>query len=215
MSTTNYPVEIVPLDSLKAHPRNYRTHPADQIAHLQKSIKDNGQYRNIVIAQDGTILAGHGVAQAMREMGKTEVAVYRLNIQPTDPRALKVLAGDNEIAHLGEINDRALSELLREVKEVDIDGLIGTGYDEMMLANLVFVSRAEGEIKDHNEAAHWVGLPDYDPGQRPEKMIVSFESEADRQDFARRLGITLTEKMKSMWWPMKDKEDISSLRVEG
>ena len=57
-------LELLPLAELRPHPRNDGTHPPDELAHLKASITTHGVYRNVVIAQDGTILAGHGVIQA-------------------------------------------------------------------------------------------------------------------------------------------------------
>lgn len=48
--------EIVSIESLSPHPRNYRGHPEDQIEHLVQSIRENGCYRNIVVARDRSIL---------------------------------------------------------------------------------------------------------------------------------------------------------------
>lgn len=208
-------LESVPVASLSPHPRNYRSHPADQIQHLIESIREHGFYRNIVVARDGTILAGHGVVQAAQKMGLATVPVIRLDIDKNDPRALKVLTGDNEIAHLGEIDDRALSELLKEIKDYDITGLRGTGYDEKMLANLVFVTRPKSEVKDFNAAAEWVGMPEYTLEEEPLKITVSFRNEKDRAEFGRLLGISITEKTKATWWPPKDREDLASLRFKG
>ncbi len=127
-------LEDVSLDTLKSHPRNYRAHPDDEIEHLMESIRSNGVYRNVVIAQDGTILAGHGVVTAARRLGLETLPVYRTSYGPDDLRAIKLLVSDNEISHLAMSDDRALTELLRELKEADID-LLGTGYDDMMLAS--------------------------------------------------------------------------------
>jgi hypothetical protein len=215
LAQPDFRLETVTVSGLRPHPRNYRAHPDDQIDHLVESIREHGLYRNIVIARDGTILAGHGVVQAARKMGLESVPVYRLDLGPDDPRALKVLAGDNEIGHLGEIDDRALSEMLKEIKDTDLTGLLGTGYDEMMLTNLLFVTRPASEIQDFNEAAEWVGMPEYDAGQLPLKVVVSFRNEEDRLEFARILGLTFTEKTRSTWWPARDREDVSSLRYEG
>jgi hypothetical protein len=80
-----------------------------------------------------------------------------------------------------------------------------------VLANLVMVTRPAVEIADLDAAAQWVGLPEYEGLDTPLKIIVSFENDNDRQDFARRLNITLTEKTKSIWWPPREQEDPSSL----
>ena len=135
-------VEQIPIADLKPHPRNYRQHPADQIEHIKASITDHGLYRNVVIARDGTILAGHGVVLASREMGLKTVPVIRVDLDPDDPKAIKILTGDNGISHLGEVDDRLLTELLKGLQET-AGGLLGTGYDDAMLANLIFVTRPQ------------------------------------------------------------------------
>jgi hypothetical protein len=209
---------LVDLALLKSHPRNYNSHPDDQLDHIIQSIKEHRVYRNIVAANDYTILAGHGVVKALKKMGRMQAPVVMLDIDPSSPAALKILTGDNEISHLSEKNDRLLSELLKEIKDSDIEGLLGTGYDEMMLANLVLVTRPESEIKDINEAAEWVGMPDYDEGEETLKVVVSFRNETDRESFIELLENPSLSgrngKTWSLWWPPKQKDDLSSVRFE-
>jgi hypothetical protein len=213
------PPVAVPLADLKPHPRNYREHPADQVQHIAESIRANGFYRNIVAARDLTILAGHGVAKAAGYLGMESVPVVRLDLDPEDPRALKVLTGDNEIEHLAEQDDRLLSELLKEISQTDAGGLLGTGYDEMMLANLAFVSRPASEVKDFDEAAAWAGMPSYDEGGGPAfKLIVTFPTEADRERFAAEKDVRIDKHEGKTWttrWPFTEREDLASLRFEG
>jgi ParB-like chromosome segregation protein Spo0J len=111
--------EVVAIADLKPHPKNYRAHPPDQLAHIAQSIREHGVYRNIVIARDGTVLAGHGVLEALKQLESTHATVVRLDIGPDDPRAIKVLTGDNEIGRLAEIDDRVLSELLSGLKALE------------------------------------------------------------------------------------------------
>ncbi len=208
-------IEVVPIDAVKPHPRNYQGHPDDEIEHIIESIKANGLYRNVVIARDGTLLAGHGVVQAARKMGLKEIPVVRLDLSPYEPKALKVLTGDNEISHLAERDDRLLSELLKEINEQDVSGLLGTGYDGMMLANLVMVTRHEHEIADINEAAEWVGLPDYEPKIEPLKLTISFENEEARDQFVEETGLQVVKrdnKTWSTWWPAREAFDAASAR---
>jgi hypothetical protein len=209
-------LEEVALDQLKPHPRNYRVHPDDELAHLMESIRSNGVYRNIVIAQDGTILAGHGVMLAAQKLGLSSIPVYRTEYSPDDPRALKLLVSDNEIAHLVESDDRVLTELLRELKESELD-LLGTGYDEMMLANLFYVTRPASEIADLDAAAQWVGMPEYGEADARLEIIVCFTCEEDRQEFCRRLGLNAAAiptvgTGRSIWWPKKMSDDIKAVR---
>lgn len=214
---SQYQSEQISIEDIKPHPRNYREHSDDQLEHLISSIEQHGFYRNIVISKDNFILAGHGVVQASRRMGLEQLPVVRIDANHDEPQAIKVLTGDNEIGRLAGVDDRMLSELLKEVKEYDTVGLMGTGYDGMMLANLVMVTRPSGEIKDINEAAEWVGMPDYTPKDEEIKVIVSFRNEADRLDFVQSTGLDEGKegsKTWSSWYPPKEMEDLKSVKYD-
>ena len=205
------------IDDLTPHPKNYREHPEDQLVHIIKSIEEHGFYRNIVIAKDNVILAGHGVVKASKRMGLTTVPVIKLDIDSNGPKALKVLAGDNELGRLAEVNDRALSEILKEIMEVDVVGLLGTGYDEMMLANLAMVTRPAKEIKNINEAAEWLGMPDYEPTEVPYKISINFRNIEDRTQFLALSGLEMTDsESKTLigWFPPKEREDKASVKYD-
>jgi hypothetical protein len=211
------PLETVPIDRLKIHPRNYRQHPPDQLLHIVRSIEEHGVYRNVVVAVDYTILAGHGVVKALTQMGRAEVTVFRLPVAPDSVQALKLLAGDNEIGHLAEVDDRLFTEILKEVK--DLGELLGTGYDELMLANLIYVTRPESEIKDLDEAAAWAeaGMPEFGNGALPFKLVISFRSEADRVEFTDKYELRILKREAATWatwWPYREPEDASALRFE-
>lgn len=216
-----YETEIVPIAELKPHPRNYRNHGDDQLNHIVESIQEHGVYRNVVIARDGTILAGHGVVLAARKTGMTAVPVIRLDVASDDPRALKVLTGDNEISRLAYIDDRVLTEILKEIKDQDVIGLLGTGYDEQMLAALAFVTRDQKEIADFDAAAEWVGMPEYDVGPKRLTLVVSFGSQEDRLDLLSKLGLDISDvrvmkgsNMYSLRWPPVEIVDLQSVRLE-
>lgn len=154
----------------------------------------------------------------IRRATDPEIVVVRLDVDPDDPRALRVLAGDNYVSHLAEDDERALTEMLRELK--DSVGLEGTGFDEMMLANLVMVTRNASEIHGVDAAAEWVGMPDFDPGENAIILSIQFRSEADREEFMRRTEVELTRRGAKgtwgAWWPKTGdgREDLESLRWE-
>jgi hypothetical protein len=212
---------MTPLADLKPHPRNYKTHPPDQLAHIEASIREHGFYRNIVVARDGTILAGHGVVEASTKMGLTEVPVIRLDIGPDDPAALKVITGDNEIGRRAEVDDRALTELLKDIGEQD--DLLGTGFDEAMLANLLFVTRPQSEIEDMDAAAEWAGagMPDYSvQGEKKYKAMLAFDTEEERAKFLELVGAEKAVNCKkglvlSFQYPFRyQRNDWSSVKFE-
>lgn len=217
-STKTFNTKSVKISDLKPHPRNYRQHPEDQIQHLVQSITEHGLYRNIIAARDMTILAGHGVVEACKKIGLTEVPIFLVDVESESPAALKILTGDNEISHLGEINDRTLTELLKDIKSLDVNGLLGTGYDERMLASLVMVTRPTSEIANINEAADWVGMPEYDEGCDVFKVSISFESKEKRDEFFEMLKAKhingRDSKCASMRWPDTPEDDPSSVMFE-
>ena len=207
-------IEQVNIDTIKPHPRNYKNHPADQLEHLKKSIVDNGIYRNVIVASDNTILAGHGVVTAARSLGLTSIPILRLPIHSTHINAIKLLAADNEVSHLGEVDDRALTEILKEI--MDTADLLGTGYDDKMLANLLYVTRDANEIASVDHAAEWVGMPEYEAAEDPDRIIVMFENMTDKAKFCDLLGFPVSDKKRdSQWYPFRERQDLSSVRVEG
>jgi len=214
-----FDIEVVPLSELKDHPRNYRAHPEDQIAHLIASIEQDGVYKNVVVARDGTILAGHGVIRALREMGREMVPIHRLDLDPNDSQALKILAGDNEIGNLAEIDDRVLTNLLKDVKDTADDGLLGTGYDSMMLSALVMVSRPASEITDFDAAAEWVGMPESSTGTLQFQVRITCATEADRNFLLDKLGLKLKDVRKygksntlGFSWPLRKDDNVISVQ---
>ena len=204
------------IELLKPHPRNYKTHPEDQVKHIAESLRQHGFYRNVIVARDNTILGGHGVIIAAKSLGWTKAPVMRVDLAPDDPLAMKILAGDNELGRFAESDDRLLSEILREINNGA--GLLGTGYDEAMLANLAMVTRHANEIQNFDAAAEWVGMPDYDPGGKMFKLIITFENEEDRKRYVKETKLTITvtkgEVTWSTHWPYNGEEDVVSLRFD-
>ena len=211
-----YQVRRVSFENVKPHPRNYRTHPEDQLDHLCESICENGMYRNVIISRDGTILAGHGLVLACQRLGLRKIPVLILDIDPDSPKALKLLAGDNEVTHLGEVDDRLLSEVLKEI--LSTEPLLGTGYDEQMLANLLYVTRPSDEIKNKSAAEQWVGMPDYQDETEDIVLAVSFDSEEDRERFLEVAGIKTVHNKRyskwATWWPERERDDVVSVKFK-
>lgn len=212
--------EVVGIGLLTPHPRNYQGHPDDQLLHLGASLKQHGFYRNVVCARDLTILAGHGIVEAAKRVGLTEVPIFRLDLDPASPRALKILAADNELGRFADRDDRALTEILKQIRDQDESALLGTGYDDRTLAALLMVTRPASEIKSINEAAEWVGMPEYDEGGTPIRVIITFATKEDREKFVKDTELRIVKVLAAggdSWsarWPTVVNEDAFSLRFE-
>jgi len=153
-----------PIKKFKLHKRNYNAHPPEQLEHIKASLMKDGQYKNIVCAKDMTVLAGHGVLQAAKELGWSKLKAAVLPISPRSPVALQILAGDNEIAKLAEVNSKELYAILSELNQLNEDsGLLGTGYN---LDSLELLSREELGLSDAYTKK--VTAPVYKPkGKKP------------------------------------------------
>ncbi len=210
-----YPVEMTDVERLKPHPRNYRGHPENQIAHIIASLKEHGFYRNVVLARDGTILAGHGVVLAAKRIGLSRLPAIWLPLDPDDVRALKVLATDNELGRFAEDDDRLLSDLLREIRDDDPMALFGTGYDDTMLAALVMNTRPASEIADIDEASEWAGMPEYETEKDRHRLVLCFDSNEDKEKLIKKLRLTISKKTgmtATAWWPPRDRADLAAVK---
>ena len=223
-SKKNKVFEIVHLkiSELKPHPDNYRKHPQDQLDHIIQSLKETGVYKNIVVTKCKTILAGHGVVEAHKFLKLETVPAVVLDIDPMSKIAKKILTGDNEIAKLGEVDDRMLTDTLKSLYQSDKEnGLLGTGFNADQLANLVFVTRPESEIKDFNAALAWVGLPTFENRDKDDKLItltITFDDEEGRTAFCEKINLRIKSKSGNYKWsttyPYKERNDLQNVKFK-
>lgn len=145
---SDFNIETVAIDSLRPHPRNYRAHPQAQIEHLEASLREYGWARNVVVASDGVILAGHGVVEAARRRGETTVPVHRLALKSSDPKAEKFMVLENEVSRLAQDDDGQLAALLADIQRTE--GLDGTGWDDHGLDDLIGQIAADGQVPNYD-----------------------------------------------------------------
>ena len=209
-----------PLDWFTDNPDNYRAHPADQQAVLQRSLRKFGVVKNVVARPDGTILCGHGIIAAAKAEGLADFPV--VIFEGTDAEAKALLITDNEISTMAMDDDRALTNLLKDLQDIDPELLEVTGFDSMKLAALVLVTRREDEIPDFDAALHWTGMPEVEERQCKTgvELIVRFETEEQRQEFMERNQLrnlsTGAEKRSgatmSAWYPARPRDNPGSSR---
>jgi DNA modification methylase len=140
-------VEYRPLDLLIPYASNARTHSDAQVAEIAGSIRAFGFTNPALIAEDGTLIAGHGRVLAARKLGMTEVPTIVLHgLTETQRRAL-VLA-DNRIALNAGWDQQLLALELHDLQEAGFDlGL--TGFDAGELRSLMDDGPATG-LTDEN-----------------------------------------------------------------
>lgn len=130
------------IEELKINPDNTRTHGKVQIKEFIRSIQQFGVIRPIVADENGVILCGNGLYEALKEMGKTEVDVL-IKEGLTEKEKKKLLLADNKIFALGVDNFDAIDNLLQSLNgDFDIPG-----YDADDLESLYGQSSLE-DVKD-------------------------------------------------------------------
>jgi hypothetical protein len=214
-----HPAERVSIERLQEHPRNYRSHPPEQLAEIQASLTQHGQYRNVVCAEDYTVLAGHGVKQAAEELGWTELSVVRLGIAADSAAALKVLVADNYIAKGALDADTEMMAILNVLEEEG--DLTGSGFNQQQKRALQIVIAPPDNLHKEDAAAEWAATfgedLQYEEGARAIRLVVQFDSEEARDQFIEQQEFIITSKAKqtwSTWWPPRQKKDIGSVQWE-
>ena len=84
-------VSYVPIDELRQTPRRVRRAHAEQIARIRASIEKYGVCQPVLISKDRTIVHGHGVVEAARAAGLTEIPVIFVeHLSPAELRLLSI-----------------------------------------------------------------------------------------------------------------------------
>ncbi len=120
--------KIVPCVELIMNPKNPNTHPASQIELLGKIISKTGWRGLITVSnQSGFIVKGHGRLEAAFKAGMEKAPV---GYQDYESEAIEHadMVADNRLAELAVRDNDKLSELLSELKVLDIDMEL-TAYD--------------------------------------------------------------------------------------
>jgi DNA modification methylase len=143
-------VERWPIERLKPHPRNARKHSAAQIEQLCASVAEHGVTRPIVVDEDGTVLAGHGLRLALVRFGVAEVPVIVARGW-SDARKRAFLLRDNKIADNAGWDKELLGLELAELGELPDVNLSDIGFSVAELDRLIPKLEREG-LTDPNAA---------------------------------------------------------------
>jgi len=133
------PDETVDVAQLRFDPKNARIHPKANLDVLEKSLTTTGAGRSILLANDGTILAGNATVEVAAQVGLHRVrvvesdgteliAVKRTDIvDGDDPRGVQAGLYDNYSAELAEWDTERLAAF-REVDEYELAEIFSTGF---------------------------------------------------------------------------------------
>lgn len=204
MTTLNIVYKDV--ESLIPYENNSRTHSEFQIKQIIESIQEFGFTNPILLDGENGVIAGHGRLQAAKELGIEQVPTIELSHLTPEQKSAYVIA-DNKLAlNAGWDRDLLVFEMQRLQDAGYNLGL--TGFNDAEISQF-FID--DDHPVDHNE--EWKGMPEYNnTDQTPYRTIlVHFESEVFVKEFERVMKQSLTEKTKFIWFPEKQRLDMSSI----
>jgi hypothetical protein len=150
-----------------------------------------------------TILGGNMRWKASKEAGLKDVWIIQAD-NLTDAKKKEFIIKDN--VNYGEWNWDILANEWN-TSELDDWGMdIWKNFDDMVQT-----------VNASNENDEWVGMPEFQSKDDTLKLIVHFENEQDREEFAQKHNIELTIKGKTTWsttYPYSARNDLSSLSYE-
>ena len=111
---------LVPIDALRADPRNPRKHSRIQVRAIARSIDAFGFNAPILVDKANQIVAGHGRFEAAQLLGLESIPVISLD-HLTEAQARAYLLADNKLAERSSWDDASLALQLKELSELALD----------------------------------------------------------------------------------------------
>ncbi|EPI52114.1 site-specific DNA-methyltransferase [Gardnerella pickettii] len=125
---------LADVSELIPYVRNARTHSEAQVAQIAASIREFGFLSPILVAEDNTILAGHGRIAAALKLGLKKVPCVKENhLTETQKRAY--IIADNKLSLNAGWDNELLAVELSELEGADFN-LDLLGFDEAELSSI-------------------------------------------------------------------------------
>ena len=123
--------EYLATSSLAPMPGAPREHPKSQIRALTKSFEAFGQVLPILIDADGRIISGAAQWEVAKRLGMAEVMVIRIEYL-SEPQIKALMVGLNRLGDLSKWNEQALSTILLDLHQLDLDfDIEASGFTEI------------------------------------------------------------------------------------
>ena len=136
---------LADVEELIPYARNARTHSSAQITQIAASIKELGFLAPIVIAEDNTILCGHGRFYAAQKLGLKKIPCVKES-HLTEAQKRAYIIADNKLSINAGWDDELLAVELSDLQGEGVDLSI-TGFDEKELADL-FDDKSKSDVED-------------------------------------------------------------------
>ena len=159
-------VEMWQVADLAPYAKNARQHPPEQIDQIAASMERFGFTIPMLVAEDGTIIAGHGRLMAAAQLGLAEVPVMVARGWSEEDRRLYTLA-DNRLAEIAEWDPEMLRIEIGELRaDFGIEDMSLIGFSAEDLADILpeALLDATGGLTDPDDVPEVPETPVTRPG---------------------------------------------------
>lgn len=192
-------IERRPLASLKPYLANARLHSPEQIEQLANSIRQWGWTMPVLVDEQGVLIAGHARTRAATLLNLPDIPVMVARGWSPDQIRAYVIA-DNKLAMNADWSQELLIKEVGELAASSFDVTL-LGFGE---AELVHLLEPDREFDPNRE---WGGMPAFDQDDLMawRSIVVHFKDQSGVDDFANRMGQTVTDKTKYLWHPEEER----------
>ena len=115
-------VIVKKLADLKPMEKNIRRHSPKQITEYVRSLKMFGQVKPLVVDENGIILIGNGLYEALLSMGEEKADCYVMT-GLSEKEKKKLMLADNRVYELGMTDTDVFDEIIKSLEgDVDVPG---------------------------------------------------------------------------------------------
>jgi len=156
------PKLAVSYDEPRRAPRRVRRAEAPQVARIRASIEKFGVCQPVLISKDRTIVHGHGVVEAARATGLTEIPVIFVeHLSPTEQRLLSITL--NRLGETGRWDEEALRIEFAELIDLGED-VVASGFETAEIDFLLLDDESDDGVGELDPALVAAGRAISRPG---------------------------------------------------
>lgn len=184
---------------------NPRELTPDQHQQLKDSLTGFGMVDPVIVNthkdRKDIIVGGHQRTKVWLEMGNKEIPTVEVSLTLKKERELNIRLNKNS----GQWYEQALTEHFNTEELIEW-GFKGEELQSFDKTNLV-----------NSEGDEWIGMPDFETKENALKIIINFENEEDRENFANKYKLKFLQKYSSAWstWhPYKEQRDRGAVEYQ-
>jgi hypothetical protein len=197
-----------PASAFNFNPLNYRRHGEAQRQALRQMLGGIGWVQSVIEnKRTGNLIDGHArIEEALRDDPKQRVPFVQVDLTAAEEKA--VLATLDPLAGMAEIDPEMLDKLYQQTiaSMPELEQLLGE-------LRAPYVGRRDpGYLNSTDE---WIGMPDFEAGIDPFKVIINFDTEKARDEFVKTKRLRFLRKEARTWttWhPFKEREDRAAVQ---